>query len=170
MAGLQTAKLIFAKVLDIFLGITIFLCPSLAIAKYELFKQSGGQLRLNSFVENGYIIISLILPCIIILVITGNCRWGIRTPPDTNEMGNIPISCPNDYNYSSSSIKTACQIRLANLISMWALFGISIIFVLAVFTNMLPEPKDKLKAGKGNIPQRFRKDKKEVDEEQISAL
>ncbi|CAG8668450.1 35990_t:CDS:1, partial [Gigaspora margarita] len=87
-----------------------------------------------------------------------------------NEMGNIPISCPNDYNYSSSSIKTACQIRLANLISMWALFGISIIFVLAAFTNMLPEPKDKIKAGKGNIPQRFRKDKKEVDEERISAL
>ncbi|CAG8707078.1 6877_t:CDS:1, partial [Dentiscutata heterogama] len=87
-----------------------------------------------------------------------------------NEMGDIPFTCPDDYNYSSSIIKTACRIRLANLISTWALAVISIIFVLAVFTNMLPESKDKIKAGKGNVPQRFRKDEKEVDEERIAIL
>ncbi|CAG8613172.1 16780_t:CDS:1, partial [Racocetra fulgida] len=70
----------------------------------------------------------------------------------------------------SSLIQTACQVRLANLISMWALAIISIIFVLAVFTDILPKPKDRIEPGKGNVPQRFRKEKQEIDEERIAVL
>ncbi|CAG8640510.1 1116_t:CDS:2, partial [Acaulospora morrowiae] len=57
-----------------------------------------------------------------------------------NEMGNIPFSCPSDYPYSSEIIRTACQVRTANLISMWILEAISIIFVVAIFENWLPKP------------------------------
>ncbi|CAG8763872.1 11486_t:CDS:1, partial [Cetraspora pellucida] len=85
-----------------------------------------------------------------------------------SEMGDIPFSCPDDYHYSSSLIKTTCRVRLANLLSMWALAVISIVFVLAVFTDMLPKPKDRIEPGKGNVPQRFRKERKEIDEERIA--
>ncbi|CAG8713153.1 3262_t:CDS:2, partial [Cetraspora pellucida] len=53
MADFQRVKLIFAAFLDVVLVIAIFLCPSLAIGKFELFRQSGGLLRFNPYIENG---------------------------------------------------------------------------------------------------------------------
>lgn len=35
-------------------------------------------------------------------------------------MGDIPFNCPNDYNYVSTTVHSACYIRMVNLICMWA--------------------------------------------------
>ncbi|CAG8609646.1 5571_t:CDS:1, partial [Scutellospora calospora] len=35
-----------------------------------------------------------------------------------DEMGDIPFSCPAHYNYTSPLIRTACQVRSANLVFM----------------------------------------------------
>ncbi|CAG8659603.1 547_t:CDS:2, partial [Ambispora leptoticha] len=37
-----------------------------------------------------------------------------------NEMGNIPFTCPDSYNYSLPLLHTTCQIRATNLIFIWA--------------------------------------------------
>ena len=44
-------------------------------------------------------------------------------------MGNIPFFCPADYPYSSALIRTACQVRAANLLIMWLAPALSL-FVL----------------------------------------
>ncbi|CAG8758916.1 17904_t:CDS:1, partial [Gigaspora rosea] len=36
-----------------------------------------------------------------------------------NEMGGIPFDCPGNYNYTTPIVRTACQIRAANLVFMW---------------------------------------------------
>ncbi len=50
-------------------------------------------------------------------------------------MGDIPFFCPADYPYSSNLIRTACQVRAANLLIMWmspAAALIIIIFALII--------------------------------------
>ena len=44
-------------------------------------------------------------------------------------MRDIPFFCPADYPYSSQLIRTACQVRAANLLIMWLTPAISL-FVL----------------------------------------
>ncbi|CAG8444996.1 19160_t:CDS:1 [Dentiscutata erythropus] len=34
-------------------------------------------------------------------------------------MGNIPLFCPADYNYTLPIIRTACMVRISNLLCMW---------------------------------------------------
>ncbi|CAG8692201.1 5866_t:CDS:2, partial [Dentiscutata heterogama] len=48
------------------------------------------------------------------------------------EMGDIPLTCPQDYTYETSEIRLACNIRLTNLLCMLVfpilcvLYGISV--------------------------------------------
>ncbi|KAF0557243.1 hypothetical protein F8M41_013767 [Gigaspora margarita] len=44
----------------------------------------------------------------------------IYTAETANEMGNIPFTCPDSYNYSLPILHTTCQIRAINLIFIWA--------------------------------------------------
>jgi len=44
-------------------------------------------------------------------------------------MGDIPFFCPANHPYSSQLIRTACQIRAANLLIMWLAPAVSL-FVL----------------------------------------
>ncbi|CAG8456198.1 5753_t:CDS:2 [Acaulospora morrowiae] len=187
----ETSKRWFAAILDVTLILAMFLCPALGIAKIELFKESNGEIHFNNIIEHGYVIISLIMPCVVILIATGKCNWGIQTPPDRlrslliawpifwlgisiaytvltiNEMGDIPFSCPSDYSYSSTTIRTACQVRAANLISMWILEAISIIFVVAVFANWLPKPRERVPLQRSRNAARLLKTTKNSNEEQI---
>ncbi|CAG8764079.1 9197_t:CDS:1, partial [Racocetra fulgida] len=37
----------------------------------------------------------------------------------TKKEMDIPFLCPSNYNYTSQLVKSACQIRAANLVFMW---------------------------------------------------
>jgi hypothetical protein len=50
-----------------------------------------------------------------------------------DEMGVIPFFCPADYPYSSHVIRTACQVRAANLLLLW----ISHTIILFLFVILL---------------------------------
>ena len=49
-----------------------------------------------------------------------------------DEMGDIPFFCPAEYPYSSQEIRTACQIRAANLLLLWISTAISAIIMFLV--------------------------------------
>ncbi|RIB20949.1 hypothetical protein C2G38_2079491 [Gigaspora rosea] len=55
----------------------------------------------------GYVIAWLIVP-------------STYTAYTVNEMGNIPFTCPDSYNYTLPLLHTTCQIRATNLIFIWA--------------------------------------------------
>ena len=46
-----------------------------------------------------------------------------------DEMGDIPFFCPADYPYSSHVIRTACQVRAANLLLLWICPAIILLLV-----------------------------------------
>ena len=47
-------------------------------------------------------------------------------------MGDIPFFCPEEYPYSSHLIRTACQVRAANLLIMWIGPAIAVIIIVLV--------------------------------------
>lgn len=55
-----------------------------------------------------------------------------------DEMGNIPFFCPVEYPYSSTIIRTACQVRAANLLLLWIsptlIFLIIIMALIIIFS------------------------------------
>jgi hypothetical protein len=46
------------------------------------------------------------------------------------EMGDIPFFCPANYHYSSYLIRTACQVRAANLLIMWISPSMAIFMII----------------------------------------
>jgi hypothetical protein len=52
-----------------------------------------------------------------------------------NEMGDIPFFCPEDYSYSSQLIRTACQVRAANLLIMWLAPGTVLALIILSVVN-----------------------------------
>jgi len=46
-------------------------------------------------------------------------------------MGDIPFFCPADYPYSSYVIRSACQVRAANLLLLW-ITPVIVLFLLAI--------------------------------------
>ncbi|EXX77692.1 hypothetical protein RirG_021510 [Rhizophagus irregularis DAOM 197198w] len=48
-----------------------------------------------------------------------------------DEMGGIPFFCPVDYPYTSHLIRTACQVRAANLLIMWISPAVALFLVIA---------------------------------------
>ncbi|CAG8754327.1 4528_t:CDS:1, partial [Dentiscutata heterogama] len=47
----------------------------------------------------------------------------------------IPLSCPANYNYTSHLVKSACQIRSANLIFMWIIGVLLALPFLGAFSS-----------------------------------
>ncbi|CAG8680907.1 16352_t:CDS:1 [Dentiscutata erythropus] len=58
-------------------------------------------------------------------------------------MGDIPFSCPTDYPYTSSTILTACKIRVLNLICMW-LYLATLIIIIPLFWSLRNASKSKI--------------------------
>lgn len=50
------------------------------------------------------------------------------------EMGNIPFFCPANCHYSSNLIRTACQVRAANLLIMWISPSVAFFIILSALT------------------------------------
>jgi len=49
-----------------------------------------------------------------------------------HEMGNIPFFCPEEFHYSSNLIRTACQVRAANLLLLWITPAFTCIIIMAL--------------------------------------
>ncbi|CAB4412078.1 unnamed protein product [Rhizophagus irregularis] len=47
-----------------------------------------------------------------------------------DEMGDIPFLCPANYPYTSHLIRTACQVRAANLLIMWISPAVAFLLVI----------------------------------------
>lgn len=54
-----------------------------------------------------------------------------------NEMGDIPFFCPATYPYTLPIIRTACQIRAANLFLLWIIPGLSVIILISASCILL---------------------------------
>ncbi|CAG8731138.1 19662_t:CDS:2, partial [Dentiscutata erythropus] len=63
---------------------------------------------------------------------------GAYTALTVHEMGDIPFTCPNSYDYSLSSLYTTCQIRKTNLIFIW-LFPTFLVFSLCASADDFDE-------------------------------
>ncbi|CAG8705995.1 10772_t:CDS:2 [Gigaspora margarita] len=46
-----------------------------------------------------------------------------------DEIGNIPFTCPSDYPYKVTAIRTACIIRSANIICMWSFILFAVLWI-----------------------------------------
>lgn len=83
----------------------------------------------------------------------------IYTISTRNELGEIPFFCPEDYNYKSSTIRLACQIRAANIICMWS-FTIYIMFFLIILLVLPSEKNPKVDKVYDRIEEIYNKDDK----------
>jgi hypothetical protein len=59
-----------------------------------------------------------------------------------NEMNNIPFFCPSTYKYISAENRISCQIRTANLLSMWSFLLLSILWVQFICAEWIDENLD----------------------------
>ncbi|CAB5207577.1 unnamed protein product [Rhizophagus irregularis] len=134
----------FAKLGVCFLAIILLILSfaglasfSLEVAKIALFNQTNGELKLHPM---DYVYLTAL-----VLGMSGfycchstksdennnNYHYGISgtlvslaimilyTIFTKDEMGDIPFFCPANYPYTSTLIRTACQVRAANLLIMW---------------------------------------------------
>lgn len=46
-------------------------------------------------------------------------------------MGDIPFFCPENYPYTSHLVRTACQVRAANLLIMWISPAVALFIIIA---------------------------------------
>ncbi|GBB93290.1 hypothetical protein RclHR1_21440001 [Rhizophagus clarus] len=147
---------IFAKVGVCFFVIIFFVLSlaglasfSLEVAKIALFNQTHGELKLHPM---DYVYLTALV------LGTGgfycchsaksednknNYSFGISgtlisltimilyTVFTKDEMGDIPFFCPASYPYSSQLIRTACQVRAANLLIMWLAPAVTLFIIIA---------------------------------------
>ncbi|RIA84795.1 hypothetical protein C1645_783353 [Glomus cerebriforme] len=127
-----------------------FAILSLEIAKIALFNQTNGELKVHiiDYIYLAQLICGLLYSCCCSCCDTRETRYnsytnGSATTLTTtifilymcltiHEMGDIPFFCPADYPYTSPLIRTACQVRAANLLLIWILAGLSVITILTV--------------------------------------
>ena len=57
-------------------------------------------------------------------------------------MGLVPLFCPANYKYVNKDIRIACQIRIANLISIWSFLILSILWVQFMCAGWIDENLD----------------------------
>ena len=57
-------------------------------------------------------------------------------------MGLIPFFCPATYEYVSTEVRMACQIRAANLISIWSFLVLSLLWVQFICAGWIAEDLD----------------------------
>ncbi|CAB4381340.1 unnamed protein product [Rhizophagus irregularis] len=77
------------------------------------------------------ILMWLLLLWIIIAILYTHYTW--------NEMNNIPFFCPSTYEYMFAENRIACQIRTANLLSMWSFLLLSILWVQFLCADWIDE-------------------------------
>ncbi|KAF0351315.1 hypothetical protein F8M41_015337 [Gigaspora margarita] len=135
--------------LGIPLLVVSFLCPCLQYSKLITFSEISIYGLKISPVDIVYLVVSLILPAS--FIIKGLCKpfeikklleesaieftkWSspiiliwIFTAAD--EIGNIPFTCPSDYPYKVTAIRTACIIRSANIICMWSFILFAVLWI-----------------------------------------
>ncbi|RHZ75231.1 hypothetical protein Glove_216g155 [Diversispora epigaea] len=140
----------------------IFFCPLFEILKIVGFLATKGELKINWMIEILYLSTSLFLIAITIsyyifhklyeydakkhervkqffkeiLIYSGPFLWiavpVLYTYLTFDEMGDIPFTCPHDYDYSSTVVLSACDIRLANLICMWAFPTLCSLYLISI--------------------------------------
>ncbi|RIA86125.1 hypothetical protein C1645_780385 [Glomus cerebriforme] len=76
----------------------------------------------------------LLLLWIIVAILYTHYTW--------NEMNYIPFFCPATYKYVTAEIRIACQIRAANLISIWSFLLLSILWVQFMCAGWIDENLD----------------------------
>ncbi|RIA90996.1 hypothetical protein C1645_875752 [Glomus cerebriforme] len=163
------------------LALLILLCPALDIAKIIIFNHTNGELKLydieyaylsysflmvvilfcctlciarghDTAAENSVRSLSCFLPFIWIAVLV------IYTISTRNEIGDIPFTCPSNYNYTSTTVHLACQIRTANIICMWSFTILITLFLLILLA--LPSEKSKAEKVYERMDKVHRKDDK----------
>ncbi|CAG8456217.1 286_t:CDS:2 [Diversispora eburnea] len=162
---MSCVKHFFNVIIGIPLVLLMFACPILEILKLDIFgKIDDENIFLKSkILEYFYLGISFAIPSKLIITGIGHhlkdlakklCEelfwvtfyWIIiaitYTLYTSNELGEIPFTCPPDYDYPSSDIKKACQIRSTNIICMWLFVVFAILWEFLEFVGVVTKVKD----------------------------
>ncbi|CAG8587720.1 5416_t:CDS:2 [Funneliformis caledonium] len=152
-----------SKLVNVLFGvpfiILIFACPIFEILKLEYFNRTN-VLIYDTNVEYTYLVLSLIAPSVLILIYVCKCNYAEYVSKTTikiallvfllswigiasaytvftiHELGDIPFTCPKDFNYSAPQVQSACQIRAVNLVIMWTFAFFLIMNILSYFIGM----------------------------------
>ncbi|KAF0548128.1 hypothetical protein F8M41_026341 [Gigaspora margarita] len=143
--------------LVITLSLMLMTCPILQLAKIVAFNKAGLHL---SWIDHFYLILLIILiitilclACnlhrddpssaisiaLLVIIMVFILTWYFllyRYTRITHYEMDIPLLCPAEYNYTSPLVKSACQIRSANLVFMWitgVIFALPFLFALLVW-------------------------------------
>ncbi|GBB96128.1 hypothetical protein RclHR1_02690013 [Rhizophagus clarus] len=118
----------------------IFICPILELQKLRSFDEHD--IPYNKYIEYTYLSLTFFQLLLAFLVFCCCCYCSredlskefslatilwliipiIYTIFTTNELGDIPFYCPQNYDYKDPGLRYVCQTRLANLICMWVMF------------------------------------------------